>query len=182
MKNDIICFIPARKNSSLKNKNMVLIKKKPLLFYTLNSAKKSKYLKEIYVSSDSKKILDYSKKFNVNAIKRPKKLARNITKGFEVILHFVNKYQNTLKNKSILILQPTSPFRNIKHINKAINLHYKNNHKTIVSVKKINNKVLKSFLFKRKKLHPLEQGKYIQENRQDLPELCIPNGAIFCSQ
>ena len=49
MKNDIICFIPARKKSSLKNKNMVLIKNKPLIYYTLISAKKSKYLKKIYL-------------------------------------------------------------------------------------------------------------------------------------
>lgn len=179
MKNDIICFIPARKKSSLKNKNMVLIKNKPLLYYTLNSAKKSKYLKEIYVSSDSNNIIKYSKRFNIKVLRRPKKLARNNTKGYEVISHFIKKYNIFLKNKSILILQPTSPFRNHMHINKAINLHYKNNHKTIVSVRKINNKFLKSFIHKKKRLYPLEQGKFIQENRQNLPEICVPNGAIF---
>lgn len=179
MKNNIICFIPARKKSSLKNKNMILIKNKPLIYYTLNSAKKSKYLKEIYISSDSKDILDYSKKFNINILRRPKELARSNTKGYEVISQFIKKYDNFLKNKSLLILQPTSPLRNNIHINKAINLHYKNNHKTIISVNKINNKYLKSFIHKEKRLFPLERGKYIQENRQNLPDMCVPNGAIF---
>jgi CMP-N,N'-diacetyllegionaminic acid synthase len=179
MKNDIICFIPAKKRSSLNNKNMVLINKKPLLYYTLTSAKKSKYLKEIFVSSDSNEILNYSKKFNIKVLKRPKKLATNTAKGYEVISQFITKHDYFLKNKSLLILQPSSPLRNINHINKAINLHYKYNHKPIIGVKKVNNKFLKSFIHKQNKLYPLERGKYIQENRQNLPEMCIPNGAIF---
>ena len=61
MRNDIICFIPARKKSSLKNKNMIKIDNKPLIYYTLNSAKNSKYIKDTYVSSDSLEIINYSK-------------------------------------------------------------------------------------------------------------------------
>jgi CMP-N,N'-diacetyllegionaminic acid synthase len=179
MKNDIICFVPAKKKSSLKNKNMVLINKKPLLYYTLISAKKSKYLKEIFVSSDSDKILNYSKKLNVNIIKRPKKLSTNIAKGYEVISQFISKHDSFLKNKSILVLQPSSPLRTTNHINKAIHLHYKFDHKTVISVKKVNRKFLKSFIHKQNKLYPLDRGKYIQQNRQNLPEMCIPNGAIF---
>ena len=179
MMNDIICFIPARKNSSLQNKNMVKINNKPLIYYTLNSAKKSKKLKEIYFTNNSNIILNYSKKFNIKILRRPKKYAKNTTKGKEVISKFIEDNKKFLKNKSILILQPTSPFRNYLHINKAIGLHYKNRHKTIVSVKKINSTLLKSFILKKKKLYPLEQGKFIEENRQNLPNICIPNGAIF---
>jgi len=179
MKNDIVCLIPARKNSSLKNKNMVLINNKPLIYYTIASAKKCGKIKEINVSSDSNVILNYSKQFNIKALRRPKKLAKNNTKGNEVIIQFIKERKNYLKNKSIIILQPTSPLRKSSHINKAIDLHYKNNHKTIVSVKKNDSKILKSFILNKKKLQPLEKGKYIEENRQNLPEIYSPNGAIF---
>ena len=97
MRNDIICFIPARKKSSLKNKNMIKIDNKPLIYYTLNSAKNSKYIKDTYVSSDSLEIINYSKKFNVKVLKRPKKLAASSSKGHEVISHFVKKNISLLK-------------------------------------------------------------------------------------
>lgn len=179
MKNDIICFIPAKKKSSLKNKNMIKINNKPLIYYTINSAKNSKHLKDIYVSSDSNEILNYSKKLNVKIVKRPKKLASKFSKGYEVVNQFIKKYNSFLKNKSIIILQPTSPLRKTSHIDKAIKIHHKSNHKTIIGVKKTDNKLLKSLILKKKKLLPLEKGRFIQENRQNLPEMCIPNGAIF---
>ena len=179
MRNDIICFIPARKKSSLKNKNMIKIDNKPLIYYTLNSAKNSKYIKDNYVSSDSLEIQNYSKKFNVKVLKRPKKLALSSCKGYEVISHFVKKNISLLKNKSLLILQPTSPLRKTSHIDKAINLHYQNRHRPIISVKKIDNKFLKGLIFRKKSLIPLENGRFVQENRQSLPKIFLPNGAIF---
>ena len=61
----IIALIPARERSvRIKNKNLKKICKQPLIWWTLEAAKKSKYVDEIYVSSDSLKILDYLKKKN----------------------------------------------------------------------------------------------------------------------
>ncbi len=179
IRNKIICLIPAKKNSSLKNKNMLRIKKKPLVYYTIINALKSKYIDEINLSSDSKNILNYSKKFNVNVIKRPKRFARKSSKASEVILHFIRSIKKGLNNKSIIYLQPTSPLRNYLHINKAIKMHFKNNHKAVISFKKSDNKILKNFLIKNNSLFPLENGKYTGENRQNLPKILAPNGAIY---
>lgn len=56
MKNKILAIIPARKNSKrLKNKNLLLFNKKPLIHWTIKSALKSKKIDTIVVSSDSKK-------------------------------------------------------------------------------------------------------------------------------
>jgi CMP-N-acetylneuraminic acid synthetase len=39
----LLIFIPARKGSKeIKNKNMILIKKKPLIYYTIKTAKNIK--------------------------------------------------------------------------------------------------------------------------------------------
>ena len=66
MKKKIPCFILARKNSkSLKNKNRYLINKIPLIQYTINHAKKSKFITDIIVSTDDKKIAEIAKKTNV---------------------------------------------------------------------------------------------------------------------
>ena len=68
--NNFIGIIPARRGSqSIKNKNLIKLKKKRLIEYSLISASKSKFLKKIIISSDDNRILNYSKKIGAN-IKR----------------------------------------------------------------------------------------------------------------
>ena len=76
--NKIIALIPARGGShELLNKNMIKIKNKPLIYYTIKEAKKSKFINEIFVSSENKKILTYSERKKVKTILRPNKFSKN---------------------------------------------------------------------------------------------------------
>ena len=53
----IYVLIPARGGSkSIKDKNIVKIKKKELIYFTIQTAKKLKKISKIVVSTDSKKI------------------------------------------------------------------------------------------------------------------------------
>ena len=64
----ILGFIPARKGSkSIKNKNLIKFNHKPLIYSTINFSKKIKCLTP-FVSTNSKKILDYSKKMELDLI------------------------------------------------------------------------------------------------------------------
>ena len=57
-------LIPARSGSKgLKNKNIQKLLGKPLIEYTINSAKKSRYLNKIIISTDSKKIAKIAKQY-----------------------------------------------------------------------------------------------------------------------
>ena len=59
----ILGIIIAKGNSKgLPNKNMRLLNGKPLLWWTIQAAKKSRYLEYTAVSSDGEKILNLSKK------------------------------------------------------------------------------------------------------------------------
>ena len=61
MKNEILTIIPARSGSKgVKNKNIKLINGKPLIYWTIKEAKKSK-LSQIIVSTDSKNIKNFKK-------------------------------------------------------------------------------------------------------------------------
>ena len=87
----VVALIPAREKSErVKNKNLKKICKHPLIWWTLDSAKKSKYIDEIYVSSDSPKILNYSKKKEVKTIKRPKNISNRLATKKDVIYHALN--------------------------------------------------------------------------------------------
>jgi CMP-N-acetylneuraminic acid synthetase len=92
MKKKIPCFILARKNSkSLKDKNKFLLNKIPLIQHTINFAKKSKYVTDIVISTDDKKIAEIGKNNKCIVIyPRPKKLSNDQATSIEALSHAVN--------------------------------------------------------------------------------------------
>ena len=125
-----VCLIPARKNSRrLKNKNMRILKGKPLIYYTIKSSTNSKFIKQTYVFSDSEKIINYSKKFNISkCCERPKNVSRSKTPMSETVEYFVRKMKlkQNKKLKYLILLQPTSPQRKSRDIDMACKLILKN--------------------------------------------------------
>ena len=76
-----LAIIPARAGSKrIKNKNMKLFFGKPLIYYSIKAALDSKIFDKIHISSDSKKIINYGKKFKINSdFERPKYLSDDRT-------------------------------------------------------------------------------------------------------
>ena len=109
----IISIILARKNSKgIKNKNLKIINGKPLLYWSIQSSIGSKLNNKTYVSSDSKKILNYSKKNGADIIVRPNKYAKDDTTSEETILHAVDYLENKkIIFDTIVFIQPTSPMK-----------------------------------------------------------------------
>ena len=61
---NLLAIIPARGGSKgIKNKNIKKLCGYPLIAWTILTAKKSKYIKQIVVSTDSKKIANVSRKY-----------------------------------------------------------------------------------------------------------------------
>lgn len=131
-----IGVIAARANSKgIKNKNIFMMNKKPLIEYTFDAARKSK-LKDIYLLSDSDIIKKKSKKFSIiSEYKRPKKLSNGKVSLADTVYDF---YLWTKKNQIFFdymcILQPTSPLRNFQDINNSINIIKKEKPKSLFSV------------------------------------------------
>lgn len=122
----IIGIIPARAGSKgVKNKNIVNVNGKPLIYYTIQAAKQSK-LKNFVVSSDSIKILNIVKKYGINKLHlRPKKFSLDSTRSIELFKYLRKELEKYYSFDAIMILQPTSPMRRSVDINKAINLFKK---------------------------------------------------------
>lgn len=120
----ILALIPARSGSKrVKNKNIRLLGGKPLISYTIESAKKSKYVNKIVVSTDSKKIAQVAKKYGAEVpFLRPKALAQDHSTEFEFHEHAINWLKKNERYEPDLIvnLYPTSPFRKSTTIDKAI--------------------------------------------------------------
>lgn len=127
-KNNFFGFIPARGGSKrVKNKNIKLFKKKPLIYYSIKSSLKSKFIDETVVYSDSDKIKYLSKKLGAEVeYDRPKIISNDSTTMYETIKFFLKKNKKYKKFKYIALLQPTSPLRNHLDIDKAVKKLLKN--------------------------------------------------------
>ncbi len=182
---NILGLIPARGGSKgLPRKNIKPLLGKPLIVWTIEQALSSKYLDRVVVSTDDKEIADISKKYGAEVpFMRPKELATDKSKGIDVVLHTINWLKENDNRKQydlIMLLQPTSPLRKSENIDKATELLFLKEAKTIVSVCEVD-------------YHPLwantlpEDGcmkdfiiqEIMNKNRQELPVFYRLNGAIY---
>ncbi len=133
---EIISIIPAREGSKrIPKKNLKLLDRKPLIYYTLQEALKLRYLDRIIVSTEDEEIAEVSKKHGTEVIKRPKDLARDESPTIDAILHaldFLGK--DGYVPEIVVLLQPSSPLRNGQYIDNAIELFLKKNCESVVSV------------------------------------------------
>lgn len=122
-----VAIILARGGSKgIKNKNMIKIKNKPLIFWTIKNCLNSKKIGAVWVSSDSNKILNFSKKCGANIIKRPKKYANDNSSSESAWLHAVNFLESKkIFFSNIVGLQPTSPLRSNNDIDDACKMFIK---------------------------------------------------------
>ena len=134
-KKDIITIILARGGSKgLKNKNLRKLNGKPLIYYPIKAAFKSKYIGNIIISTDSKKIASVAKKYGAEVpFMRPKKLSGSLATTEKTLQHALKLYEK-IKNKKFKIcvfLTATDIFRDIKWIDQCIEYLY--SHKNIDS-------------------------------------------------
>tara|TARA_Y100000741_G_scaffold337589_1_gene297051 strand:- start:498 stop:1220 length:723 start_codon:yes stop_codon:yes gene_type:complete len=181
----IIALIPARSGSvGVKDKNIRKINGKPLIYYTIKSAKKSKYIDRIIVSTDSEKYIKISKKYGAETpFLRPKKIARAKVLDYPVMEHALKSLGlfKSSSNVILVFLRPTMPLRSYKDIDSGIKFMLKNNADCIRSVRKSPYSPYWTLRINKKKLIPFmrEVGKYQKgHRRQDLPETYICDGYI----
>ena len=176
----ILGLIPARGNSKgVKKKNLKKFLGKPLIQHTIEQARKSKLITDLYVSTENNEIEKISKKLLCKVIKRPKNLAKDNTLIMSVILDAVNKLE---KKKNyfdyFVLLQPTS-LRKVKDIDRALQMLIRSSADSLISVYKVDDKhPARMYKIKNNKLVSLNK-KYESYNRQKLPNIYHRNGAIY---
>ena len=173
MKKEILAIIPARKGSKrLPNKNNLKIGKDSLVEKSIKAALKSKIIDNIVVTSNDKIVLKLENKFkNVNFIKRPDKLSNSKSRLSEVCNHAAQKLKKRFYY--IILLQPTSPFRTNKHIDRAINKVIKYRAEGLISISSTQNKEKNYFYIKKKYLSKITKNNNSKFKRFQF------NGAIY---
>lgn len=178
----VLCVIPAKKNSSgIKRKNFKKIKGKPLYIHSIKAALKCKFIDAVIVSSDSRSILNKSKNFNVQTLKRSKKLSSNKSLIKDVIIDILKKIKK--KFDILVLLQPTTPVISIKELNKCLYLIGKKNYSSIISIKE-GNVTIPNLLQRNNKgtIKHITHQKVTSSNRQDFKSYYLPSGDFFLTK
>lgn len=168
-----IAVIPARKGSKgLKNKNLLKIDNKTLIERTIEFAIESKLFSRIILTTDYKNINNNKIEYR----KRPKELSKENTTMAEVVKDVIENC-NINKEDNIILLQPTSPFRNKKDLKKVIEqLRFFDSSITVKEVE-INTELI--FSSKNKNELKTKNIDNKKTNRQFNEIKYIPNGNIF---
>ncbi|HEC1792775.1 MULTISPECIES: cytidylyltransferase domain-containing protein [Campylobacter] len=135
--NDILAIIPARSGSKrLIHKNIKILKNKPLIAWSIEAALKSKYIKNVMVSTDSQEYARIAMQYGAQVpYLRDRSLSDDTSSSFDVIKNIIDFYADkNISFKYIVLLQPTSPLRNNKHIDEALDLFFKKNANSVISV------------------------------------------------
>mgnify|MGYP000103133585 CR=1 FL=1 len=186
-KKKILAIIPARSGSkSVKDKNIINYKGKPLIYYSIRIALKSKLIDKVVVSTDSKKYQKISKSLGAEVpFLRPKKYSTDFSVDYDYILHCVKFFlKNHYNPDLVVLLRPSSPNRNSKIIDMGIKYFLKNLKKydSMRSVSKFNQPPQKLFMIKNGKLKGFFdktlKGEYHAKPRQKYPTTYLPNGYI----
>ena len=178
MNKTFLAIIPARGGSKrLPRKNILDLCGKPLISWSIEAALKSKYISKVVVSSDDEEILNISSNFGADIIKRPYELANDTATTFDAIKHTIN---NLEKYDYIILLQPTSPLRNEKHIDEAIELLEEKQADAIVSVCEMDHSPLWSnTLPKDGNMNNFLRDEVLNKRSQDLEKYYRVNGAVY---
>lgn len=186
---NVVAVIPARARSkSLPNKNIKKLLGKPLIFYTIEAARHSKFIDRVVVSTDSKKIAELARSYGAEVpFLRPTHLATDTAHTPPVIEHAVNYLEKKegYKVDIVVTLQPTSPLRQAKHIDLGIKKFLNAGTDSLVGVKeafppwwlfKPRKGKITPFIKYKKGINPYNL------ERQQLPKVYQANGALYITK
>jgi len=181
----IIAIIPARGGSKkLPRKNIRLLNGRPLIYYTIKAAQKSKYLERIIVSTEDKEIAEIAKKFGAEVINRPRELARDETPTLPVLQHVIRHLEEKedYRPDVIVILQPTSPLRTPEDIDAAVKKFRETKCDSVVSVCEVEHPIHWMYTLDGDRMKPLMKDGARITRRQDAPMVYRLNGAVYVTR
>lgn len=176
----VLAIIPARGGSKrLPRKNILPLGGKPLIGWTIEAAQNSAYVDDIFISTDDQDIADVANQFGITVPElRPEELSTDTATTQSVLFYTLEKYGGN--SQIVVLLQPTSPFRNAQHIDGAIESLVEKSAFSVVSVTPCEHPPLWSNTLP----VDMNMGSFIRNDNdisrsQDLGEYYRLNGAIY---
>jgi N-acylneuraminate cytidylyltransferase len=177
----ILALIPARGGSKrLPGKNIKVLGSKPLIAWSIDIVKGNPYICDILVSTDCPDIADVAKEFGAYVPwLRPEIYSTDTSSSVDMTIHALNWYEeNHGLVDGVLLLQPTSPFRNQKILQLGIEL-FKEKKNPVIAVSKTHIHPSWTFKIVEGKLIPFMDQNGMEKRSQDLDSAFIVNGSFY---
>ncbi len=182
---NVLAVIPARGGSkSVPRKNITPIFGRPLIAYTIDAAKRSKYITHFVLSSEDDEIISIAKKYGAPVpFKRPAELATDQAATLPVVQHALREMEarENIRFSFVVLLQPTTPMRQPEDIDAVLEKIIETGADSVVSVCDVDayhparmRKIVDDRLVELPIREPREMAR-----RQDLPRIYIRNGAVY---
>jgi len=179
----VLAIITARGGSKgLPGKNIKPLAGKPLLAWTIEAARQSRYITRLILSSDDADIIRTAQAWGCEVpFVRPPELATDQSSAADAIIHAMSQLP---RHDFVVILQPTSPLRQGADIDACLELCLTHDAQAAVSVKAASDKppYWHCRLGAQHQLEPLFPELLTHTNRQALPPTYLPNGAVYVSR
>lgn len=183
MPHRVLALILARGGSKgLPGKNIKPLAGKPLLAWTIEAARQSRYVDRLVLSSDDEAIQQIARDWGCEVpFTRPAELASDTSSAADAVLHAM---ENLPVHDFIVLLQPTSPLRQAEDIDRCLELCVERDAQACVSLSPAEKPPYwHCTLDETGHLSPLfPQVLANTTNRQALPPTYLPNGAVYVSR
>ena len=154
---------------------------KPLIAWTIEAAKRSRYIDRLILSSEDAEIISIATQYGCEVpFVRPVELAQDDTPGIDPVLHAIKE---TPGYGYVVILQPTSPLRTTEDIDGCIEHCIIQDAKACVSLSPVEQHPRWMYtLGENQRLVPLIADGHRYARRQDMPAVFLLNGAVYVSE
>lgn len=176
MANEYIAIVPARGGSKgLPLKNIRSLHGKPLFQYAVDQGLRT--TSRVVVSTDMPEILQANQPEAVCLHQRPDAFAQDASTMDDVLRDVIEA--QGLHGATLVLLQVTSPLRVDQDVENAINIYESGAFDLVQSVTPAERSVLKWGMRDGDRFVPVVKPEYCFSNRQSLPEVFKPNGAVY---
>lgn len=182
MAGELTAIIPARGGSKrIPKKNLALLCGKPLIQYTIDAALQSQWTRRVVVSTDDPEIGRLSSDLGVDLVlMRPAELATDVTPMADVVAHAAQELSTLgVPLELMVLLQPTSPFRQGFHVDEAVDLFLRVVADTVTGVRVVDDHPYYMWRRDGEQVQPLYSYAHQQAPRTSLPEYLIENGSLY---
>lgn len=177
-----IAIIPARSGSKgLKDKNIKLLKDKPMLAYTIEAALASGKYDCVHVSTDSESYAEIARAYGADQpFLRKEELSTDTAGSWDVVRWVLEQYQRLGQDfDMVTLLQPTSPLRNAADIEEAFSIFQEKAAEAVVAVCEMDHSPLWSNVLPEDGCMDGFLNQTVNMGRQKLPTYYRINGAIY---
>ena len=166
-------------------KNLLPLCGKPLIAHTIEAARAARSIQRVVVSTDSQEIAEVARQYGAEVpFLRPPELAGDETPTLPVLQHVVTQLKATdgSEPEIIVLLQPTSPLRRARDVDKAVALLQLTGADSVVSLCLAEHHPFWMKRLEGDRAVPFLENIPERTRRQDLPTVYRLNGAIYVTR